>query len=381
MSQQDPNDEIQKLRDQVLSLSGTVSQINSLVLSDWATCSVGGADALTALQQNICKIAQAATLEAKVQLKGELSSFVAAQDAALRALSDRLDNAASNVDIVQLKTDVYGNATGATCSAPIAGSVCARLNSAQSSITTLQSTVASQGTSISGLTASVATLNAQLAQVINGAMIELTIGSENLAAGPLFESVLRNPLRNRLVAYVEAVGPNIAIANNGCSTLNGSPTVTMTTGTVHALVVGNVIKLSGMSSCSGLSSAVMNDQYVVTSVPSTTTFTFTAPLNASSGGNGGGNAGFMQQINGRSLAQFWTTISGTTKASTTFSNRPYTFQITGTSTVFTAAPTAGALPNGWAGLTSGPGFVCYDVTNRSATQSTVLAGGSNIICK
>ena len=381
VTQPDPTSEIQKLRDQVLSLSGTVSQINSLVLSDWATCTPGGVDALTALQQNICRIAQAATVEAKIQLKGELSSFVQTQDAALRALSNRLDNAASNVDIVMLKTDVYGNATGATCSTPIAGSVCARLNSVESSITALQSTVASQGTSISGLISSVATINGQLTQVINGAMIELAIGSENLSAGPLFESVLRNPLRSRLTAYVEAVGANVAVSNNGCSTSNGSPTVTMTTATAHALVIGNVIKLGGLTSCNGLSSAVMNDQYVVASVPSTTTFTFTAPSNATSGGNGGGNGGFMQQINGRGLAQFWITTSGTTQASTTFSNRPYTFYITGTSTTFTSAPTAGALPTGWAGLTSGAGFVCYDITNRSATQSTVLAGGINIICK
>lgn len=378
VTEQTPESETDRLRKQIFDLQGTVSQINSLVLSDWASCASGGPDTLSTLQQNICKIAQASTVEAKLQLKGELAAFAQSQEKELNELSSRLDATPSQSDVNQLKTDLYGS-TSATCAAPLAGSVCQRLNSAESRLTALESTVNNPTTGVAALNTAVASINSQLSAVINGAMLEITIGDENLAAGPLYEAVLRNPARSRLTAYVDSVDANLVIANNGFSTTNGSTTVVVTS-TAHGYSVGNVVSLGGVSgSVGGVSSAALSDQYVLTAVTANT-FSFTVPSAATSSQNGGGNSAFVRRVNGRGLGRAWQTSDGEVLLTTTFSNKPYKFVVTGASTVFTVNPDT-PLPTGWAGLTSGPGFVCWSKTDRNASAATIKAGGTGIRCK
>jgi hypothetical protein len=371
----DEIDEVEKLRQQVLDLSGSVSQINSLVLSDWSTCTAAGADALSTLQQNICRIAQAATIEAKTQLKGELASYVTEQEREITALSNRLDSVASASDVVQLKTDLYGNATGATCAVPLAGSVCARLNSIEGRVTTLESTVNNPSTGVGALNTAVANINAQLVQVINGAMIEITIGRENLLASPLYESVLRNPARSRITAYIDSNDANKTVSS--VATTNASSTVVVTS-TAHGYLVGNTIKHNGVLAVGGLSSAQLNDQVIITAVTANT-YSYVASTAATSTATGGGSNGYVFRVNGRGLGMAWQTVDGEVLLQTTFSYKPYKFLVTGASTVFAAAP-GGALPNGWAGLTPGSGFVCYSITLQNTTASVIKAGGSDIRC-
>lgn len=377
-AQQPSSSEVDSLREQVFALQGTVSQINSLVLSDWASCSTGGADTLTTLQQNMCRIAQAATVEARVKLRGEVAALVSSLEREVQDLQTALDSVASSADLNQVKTDLYGS-TSATCVAPIAGSVCARLNSAESRLTSLENTVNNPTTGVAALNTAVANINSQLSAVINGAMIEITVGDENLAEGPYFESLLRNPARDRLVAYVDAMDANKAISNNGVSTTNGSATVTVTA-TSHGYSVGNVVKLSGLTGTGGLTAANLNDRFVVASVPNANTFTFTASTNASSNASGGGLAGYVNRINGQGLGRAWSAADGEQTYQTTFSLKPYTFLVTGASTTFTASPDT-PLPSGWAGLTPGTGFVCWSKTSRTASASTIKAGGSSIRCR
>ena len=369
------NPEIEKLRKQVLELTGTVTQINTLVLSDWATCATGGADTLSTLQQNICRIAQAATLEAKTQLKGELSAYVSEQKREINELSNRLDSVASASDVSQIKTDLYGNATGATCAAPLAGSVCARLNSIEGRLTALETTVNNPITGVAALNTAVAAINAQLTQVMNGAMQEITIGRENLLASPLYEAVLRNPARTRLTAYIDSTDGNKIITS--VATTNGSPNVVVTS-TAHGYAIGNTIKHNALVAVGGLSSATLNEQVLVTAVTANT-YTFTASANATSTTSGGGSNGYAFRVNGRGLGMAWQTSDGEVLLTTSFSLKPYKFLVTNAATTFTVAP-GGTLPVGWAGLVPGAGFVCYSITLLTTTASVIKAGGSDIRC-
>lgn len=353
-----PSDEdrISELETKILALSGTQSQINNLIMSDWSSCVTSGPDTLTTLQQNICRIAQAATVEAKAQLKGELATLIAANQEKLINVQNALDS--SSGDIASLQ---------------------AQITSVSNSLSTLTTQVNTNTTNISTLTASVASINSQISAVINGAMLEITIGVENLSAGPLYESVLRNPGRSRITAYIDSVDANKTISNNGVSTTNGSSTVVISSNS-HGYNVGNLVKLNGLNATNGLSSAVLNDQYVITAV-TTNTFTITVPVNATSNGAGGGNAGYVARVNGRGLGRAWQASDGETSLTTTFSLRPYNFLVTGSATTFGASP-GGSSPFTWVNNSTavGSGWVCYSITNRSASAATIKGGGSDIRC-
>lgn len=352
-----------------------MSQINGLVLSDWASCTQGGADGISAFQRNICRIAQAATAEQALKWRAVLADFSASTEKELKDLQDYVDTLPASADVTQLKTDLWG--TGTSCATATAGSVCSRLTTAESNITSLQSTVATHTGQISTLISDVATINSQISAVINGAMLEITVGAENLSAGPLYEAVLRNPARSRLTSYIEALDANIVVANNGCSATNGSPTVVITA--TNSFAIGNVVKLNGFSSCRGIPASSMNDSVVVTAVTATT-FTFTASSNATSSGTGGGANAYAQRVNGRGLGMAWQTSDAEQLLTTTFSNKPYKFLMTGPATVFTVNP-GGTLPSGWGTPASpGVGFLCYDIANRSATAANIKAGGASVRC-
>ena len=377
-AQQEPS-ELDRLNEQLFNLQGTVSQINALVLSDWSSCVQGGADNITAFQRNICRIAQAATAEQALKWRGVLSDFASQTERELQDLQTLVDALPSGSDVNQIKSDLYG--TGSSCATATAGSLCVRLNTAEANITSLQSSVATHTGQINTLISDVATINSQIAAVINGAMLEITIGQENLAAGPLFESVLRNPGRSRITAYIESVDPNVSVANNGCSATNGSPTLTVTTSAAHGLTAGNVVKLGGFTACRGWTSAQLNDQYVVVTAPTTTTFTVTLSTNATSGGTGGGSNAYVQNIKGRGLGRAWQTSDNEVLLSTTGNNKPYSFLVTGAATVFAASP-GGTVPFTWVNGSTpvGSGWVCYDISNRSATAVQIKTGGSSVRC-
>ena len=86
---------------------------------------------------------------------------------------------------------------------------------------------------------------------------------------------------------------------------NGSSTITVTD-TAHGAVEGDFVTFSGASSLGGnVTAAVLNQEYQINTVPSTSTFTITAKdtsgtevtANASDSGNGGGSVVGTYQIN------------------------------------------------------------------------------------
>lgn len=349
-------DKIKDLQDKVLELLGAQAQIDTLIMSDWASCTTSGPDALSTFQQNICRIAQAANIESRAQLKGELATLIANNQEKLINVQNALDNSTGSIESLQ-----------------------AQITTVDNSLTALTTQVNTNTTDISTLTTSVANINSQISAVINGAMLEITIGTENLSAGPLYEAVLRNPGRTRITAYIDSMDANKTISNNGLSMTNGSPNVVVTS-TAHGYSVGNVVKLNGLSASRGLSSAALNDRYTITAVTANT-FTFTAPNNATSTGTGGGNSGYVARINGQGLGRAWQTSDGEVTLATTFSVRPYNFIVTGGSTTFTNAP-GGTQVFTWVDNSTpvGSGWICYSVSDRSASASTIKAGGANIRC-
>ena len=103
------------------------------------------------------------------------------------------------------------------------------------------------------------------------------------------------------------VTPIRATTTNGIvfSATNGSSTITATD-SAHGAVSGDFVTLSGSASLGGLvTAAVLNQEYQILSVPTTSTFTFTAKdtsgntitANSSDSGNGGSGVDGAFQIN------------------------------------------------------------------------------------
>lgn len=372
----------ERLRETILQLQGLQAQINSVILSDYATCSSTPADGGStndSLIRKICQIAQASEVEARNQLKGELQAYINTLEGELNSVQDRLSTVEANTaNTAQILTDLYG--AGSSCATATAGSICYRVDELETSVATLESDMADAQSAISVLQGQVAAIQATINAAVAGMMTEVTVGNENLGAGPLYESMLRKQDRTRINAYIEDLGANQQLGSNPLNATNGSPTVTVTL-TAHGLAIGNVVKFDGLAAGRGFTSAQVNDQYSVVSVPTANTFTITMSSNATSGGTLGGAVGYFYRINGRGLGQAWAQVDGEVYVTSTFSNKPYKFIITGASTTFTAAPTGAPAPVGFVGLTPGYGWLCYSKVDRLATSATIKLGGTNIVCK
>ena len=113
--------------------------------------------------------------------------------------------------------------------------------------------------------------------------------------------------------YIESGGtfnditPNRATTTNGITfaATNGSSTITATDSS-HGAVTGDFVTISGAATLGGLITAdVLNQEYQIASVPSTSTYTFSAKdtsgdtvtANASDSGNGGSGVDGVYQIN------------------------------------------------------------------------------------
>lgn len=97
-----------------------------------------------------------------------------------------------------------------------------------------------------------------------------------------------------------------AVTFSAVTTAPYSSTITVTSAN-HGAIVGDFVTFSGAVSLGGaITAAVLNQQYQITSVPTSSTFTITAPVtsNASDVGNGGGSAVGAFQVNtGPGVAQ------------------------------------------------------------------------------
>lgn len=257
-----------ELQAQINSMAEITDTLNAVINSDFAACPNAGETA-DALIRKICNIAQAANAETQVALKGELAIYSQLLQQQINAINNNIAN--NNTTIASMQ------ATITTMQAQIA-LLETRMTNAEAAILALQN------------------LTASISGVLAKNMILLEIGSENVAAGPLYESALRTNDRTRFNAYVQAEGYSISLPNNPIQSTNGSPslvvsvpssTVTMTiatpsvvTWTGHGLVAGAPVKFSTTGSLpTGL---VVGTLYYVASVPAATLNTFS--VSATKGG-------------------------------------------------------------------------------------------------
>lgn len=330
---------VEDLQDQVLALQGTIAEINDMVLSNFSSCS--GTDAADALIKKICKVAQAATVESKVEMKNELQNFANTMNEKLEYLSgdiaeilDTID-ALDGVDISQLVSDV---------------------STAKSDITSLKSRMTNAETAITALENLTNSINGTL----NGTVSEVQIGNENLAAGPIYESLLKRTDGKKITGYIEVHSASVTIASDGLAVTNASSTLTYTTSAAHGLVVGNRVLISGVKKGKGWSSSEINGEFTVATVADTTHFTITASRNSTKTSTGfGGTAGTTEKVEGRGLGLIWDTDDDNSDVAVRVANprgTSYNFIIVESGTV---------------------GFICYDKTDADANFATL----SNVACQ
>jgi len=84
----------------------------------------------------------------------------------------------------------------------------------------------------------------------------------------------------------------ISLASNPVNTTGGagSGVVTITTSTTHGAITGDFVTLASLTATDGITADQLNSEHVITSTPSTTTFTITTAGSASSGSTAGGGS-------------------------------------------------------------------------------------------
>lgn len=332
---------IDEIKQEILALQGTQAQLDALVKSDFYTCPLSG-DTANVLINTMCKVSQYANNELRVELKGQLAAYTKVLDEQIKGVNDSLAAA-----IAQESADVTAiNATLATINSSIT-TINTNITALASRMTTAESAIATLQTQVNGAIGA-----------ITGAMTTLDIGTENMLAGPLYESILRSTDKSKINAYVEASLANVSLGNNPLSAVNGSYTVTVNM-TAHGLLTGDSVYLSKLVGTKGFTNADINGFFVVESTPNADSFTITASRAATSGGAFGSNVGLIRKLTGRGLATIWKTADGADSSvrTTNYGSKNYNFII------------------------KSNGDVCYDKTNNAATFTTINAGGTNITCK
>lgn len=339
----DTDKRIKDLETQILALQGTSAQIDNLIQSDFATCPVSGNTADSLINQ-ICKISQAANVEQIIATKGMLATINQSLTEQINAINDSIvtldSREASDIQAINTQiTTISGQIATINTTLTTLGT---RMTNAETAITALQ------------------TLTNSINQTVNGTMTSFDIGTENLSAGPVYESVLRMVDKSRINAYVEAYGSMLSLPNNCANSTNGSPDVTITM-TAHGLVVNDLVHLQGIAGSNGFTNGDIIGDFVVKTVPTVNTFVVTLRRNATSNGNFGGSSGLpvAYKVIGRGMGTVWKTADG--------------------ADIAVRVTTVGTKHYNW--LVKSTGFVCYDKTNNAATFATIIANGVNIVCK
>lgn len=213
---EDPS--ITDLKNKVRQISDTTGSLAALIASDYATCPNSG-DTSDALIRKICNVAQAATNEARVEMKGQLAVFA-------QMLQTQID--AVNNNVANLNSTVSGFTS--------------QIASINSQIATINGTLTSLDTRVTSAEAAIVALQALTASItgtLAGNLITLDIGSDNSSAGPLYETVLRRNDRKRFNGYVEALGSPWSLPNAPVTTTNGSANVTVAAQQSAAVTISN----------------------------------------------------------------------------------------------------------------------------------------------
>ncbi len=337
----DTEERIAELEKKYLELLGTQSQLNDLVMSDFATCPNAG-DTADPLVNKICKVAQAATVEAKVELKGQLGVLSDALAEQLTAVNNSINDVQNQItaEVASITTQISAINTTLTTITTSLAALTTRMDDAEAAIDALE------------------TLTASIAGTVAGTMESLDIGEENVAGGPFYESVLRRTDKAKIVAYVEAQGGSLTLGANPLAAVNNTPTITVTS-TAHGLAVGDTVHLTNFTSGRGFTSGELTGDFTVATVPTANTFTITMPHNANATGTFGGTVGVAYKILGRGLGTIWKTIDGADAAvrTATGGTKNYNF------------------------IVQADGDICYSTVVPLADFATISAVGANIICK
>jgi hypothetical protein len=334
-------DSMNNIKQRVHQLEVIASSLDAAINSDFSTCS--GSNASDAFINKVCNIAKAATAEQFTELKAELAVYSQNLQGEINSINTNLVSNQASIDLLN--------------------SQIATVNSTLSSLDTRMTSVES---AVAALQAVTSAINGTLA----GNMITLDIGSENLAAGPLYETVLRRNDKKRYNGYVQAYGTPNFLGSNPINATNNSSIVTVTAAT-HGYLVGDVVTLSGLVGSRGFSNGMLYGDFTVLSVPTVNTFTIALSGTATSGGTLGGSAGMVQKVQGRGMGTLWKSgdASDVAVRVSNLGTKRYNFIIRRIAS----------------DVSNSTGELCYDTTNNLATFGTINAaaegGSGNIVCK
>jgi hypothetical protein len=363
-------EEINQINARITALSATAASLDAIINSDYATCPSSG-DTADPLIRKICQVAQASTIELQVQLTNQMASYV--NDLKDQITANQTDLANQQALIDAANTAVATN-TGniATLQSQITAAnlqlstINATLSNIQVDITTLQGRMTSAEAAIAALQSLTNSINGTL----QGVMTLVSIGEENLTAGPVYEAILKSVDKKRFNGYVEAYGPQQTLGNNVITAVSGSATVTIAL-TSHGYAVGDILEFSQVTASRGFLTSDVNGPLTVVSVPNANSFTVTYPRVATSSGTLGGSIAYLRKVNGRGMATLWKSadVSDSAVRATSAGSKTYNFIIRRIAS----------------DVTNNTAELCYDKSNRSATFATINAaptgGSGNILCK
>jgi hypothetical protein len=334
-------DSYQEIKSAILTLRG---QISGLLQSDFATCSAAIVDPLV---KNICEIAQASTNEAMNEQKGELS-------AALKSMLSSLTGTQDDVKVFEAQwVKLYGVPFPKTTGAAVPTMSDCENNTAAASV-------------IECMKVNAATIGA-LAAIVNDVMLAVDVGTENLLAGPNYETLMRLATKSRINAFVDGLGSVLTVGADPLTSTNLSATVDIHA-VAHGYNTGDKVQVSGCASGNGLTAQELYGIYEVT-VSGVDDFSVDVTAAASASGTLGGAGCIVRSYTGAGMDTIWSTGDGSDAAVrvATGGTKNYNFAI---------------CEDG-----SADGYVCYDKTNAAATFATIsggwaaCAGSGNIVCK
>jgi len=320
--------------EEVKDLRDLQAQLLALVSSNFKLCDSLG-EAADPLINKICLVSQGANSESQVEIKAELSRMV-------NSLTNRID--ALTIEAAAGDTEVDAEIIA----------VNAEIDALQSDLSDIAADLSDAEASISALEA----LTASISGTLNSILRMISIGSENLGAGPMYEVVLRRADKASIIAYSEDVDATLTLGSNPVTAVSGSNVLTVAA-TAHGLSVGQLVKLSGLTGGRGISAANLVGDFVVQSVPNANSFTILVIQNANANGTLGGNTGFAERIGARGLSEMWQTADGADVAArlSRGGSKPYNF------------------------IVKANGDICYSKINANASFAVINAGGVNVVCK
>lgn len=361
----DVSEQIDRINSKIMALSIIAGQIEAVVNSPYSDCSI--ADDLLA---TICNLAQAAAIEGDVAVLSSLGTFAAQLQSQIDA--DRVDLASHQAAIDAANANILINSNNIAVNAAAIAAAQIQITNLENDLDDLTVRVNNLETRMDSAEAAIdalETLTASIGGTLSGVMLAVAIGDDNVAAGPVYEFLLRRNDKKRINGYILAYNAYQSFGNNPVTAVNASPTVTVTL-TAHGYSNGNIVELDNLVAGRGFLTGDLKGKFTISGVTANT-FTITLARNATSGGTLGGAIGVVRKFNGQGMGTVWKSDDASDVAvrQTTAGSQVYNFIVRRIAS----------------DLTNDTAEICYDKTNRSATFGTINAapegGSGNITCK